>query len=318
MFREFSAARGGVNLGSGSDIASMLSMSHSLISTPNGSMQNPSGIPGKRGTRLSPVSEHRIKHPAHRSRSNSDRNGSASRHRNSTSSVTSPHHVHHSDHSHKHGAGGGTGDTSASGPRHHHSPTAHHTSSGPKPDELTFPRKKVPPIRPVKSALTAMLAKTSSSTNPFEEYYAAISGRAEGESKIVAVFFPKATKPMGQVMELNVRKDATVEEVLGHALYRYWEEGWLPKIDEGLDGEEDPKWCTVCSAIGWILRIAEDDGEVDEDFPPPDRTGKISKFSFDAYAVLDASASQSRSHSHGSTEIGLTYPTKTSSTEQDA
>ena len=56
-----------------------------------------------------------------------------------------------------------------------------------------------------------MLAKSSS---PFEEYYAAISGRAEWESKMVPVYFPTAVKPIGQVMELNVRKDATVEEVL--------------------------------------------------------------------------------------------------------
>ena len=151
-----------------------------------------------------------------------------------------------------------------------------------------------------------MLAKTSSSSNPFEEYYAAIFGRAEGESKMVAVYFPKAVKPMGQVMELNVRKDATVEEVLGHALYRYWEEGWLPKIDEGLEGEEDTKWCTVCSAVGWILRIAEEDGEVDEDFPPPDRTGKISKFNFDAYAVLEASIAQSESCLYDSIVVELT------------
>ena len=211
--RVFSATRGGDNLGSGSDVASMLSMSHSLMSTPNGSMHNPSGIPGKRGPRLSPVSEHRIKDAKYRSRSNSDRNGSTSRHRNSTSSTTGSNHAHHSEHPHKHSAGGSTGEHSASGSRHHHSSTTHHSSSGHKPDELTFPRKKVPPIRPAKSALTAMLAKTSSSSNPFEEYYAAITGRAEGESKTVAVYFPKAVKPMGQVMELNVRKDATVEEV---------------------------------------------------------------------------------------------------------
>jgi len=262
------------------------------MSTPNGSVNNLSGVPGRRGPRLSPVTEHRIKAVARRSRSNSDRNESRSRHRNSMSSVTGPHHI-NSDHPHRHNAGGGTADASDS--RQHHSSSTQHTSSGSKPDELTFPRKKVPPIRPAKSALTAMLAKTSSSSNAFEEYYAAISGRAEGESKMVAVYFPKAVKPMGQVMELNVRKDATVEEVLGHALYRYWEEGWLPKIDQGLEGEEDPKWSMICSAVGWILRIAEEDGEVDEDFPPPDRTGKISKFNFDAYAVLEASPAQSKS-----------------------
>jgi len=83
-----------------------------------------------------------------------------------------------------------------------------------------------------------------------------------------------------------------MEEVIGFALWNYWEEGWLPRLDEGLNGEDDPKWAIKLSAIGWIMRIAEDDGEVDDEFPPPDRTGKISRFNFDAYAVLEASPSQ--------------------------
>ncbi|OBZ77958.1 Stress-activated map kinase-interacting protein 1 [Grifola frondosa] len=157
-----------------------------------------------------------------------------------------------------------------------------------------FARRPVPPVQPKKSALTAMLAATSSasSSNPFAELYSAISGRAESESVSVRVYFPHAREPVGRALDLKVKKDATVEEVLGFALWSYWEAGWLPKLDEGLDGEEDPKWATKCSAAGWIFRIAEEDGEVDEDFPPPDRTGKMSKFNFDAYAVLEATQSQ--------------------------
>lgn len=64
-----------------------------------------------------------------------------------------------------------------------------------------------------------------------------------------------------------MRGDATVEEALGHALYVYWEEGRLPRLDQGLSGEEDPKWADRMSTIGWVLRIAEEDGEVDDDFP---------------------------------------------------
>ncbi|CAL1709275.1 unnamed protein product [Somion occarium] len=163
-----------------------------------------------------------------------------------------------------------------------------------QPGSDLFIRRPTPPVQAAKSALTAMLATTSnsSSSNPFTELYSAISGRSEGDSISVSVFFPHAREPANRVMELNVRKDSTVEEVLGFALWTYWEEGWLPKLDEGLDGEEDPKWDIKCSALGWILRIAEEDGEVDEDFPPPDRTGRISKFNFDAYAVLEASAAQ--------------------------
>ncbi|EMD31951.1 hypothetical protein CERSUDRAFT_119281 [Gelatoporia subvermispora B] len=161
------------------------------------------------------------------------------------------------------------------------------------PAEDMFSRRPVPALRSAKSALTALLAETSNeSSNPFTELYSAISGRSETENMYVRVFFPHAREPAGKALDLKVRKDATVEEVLGFALYTYWEENWLPKLDEGLQGEDDPKWATRCSAVGWVLRIAEDDGEVDEDFPPPDRTGKISKFNFDAYAVLEATTSQ--------------------------
>ena len=127
--------------------------------------------------------------------------------------------------------------------------------------EMSFSRQKVPPIRTQKSALTAYLASSSRSSNPFAELYAAISGRAEAASINIQTFFPHAKK-LGS-MSLNVRKDATIEEVVGFALWSYWEEGWLPKLDEGVVGEEDPK----LSAVGWILKIAEEDGEVDEDFP---------------------------------------------------
>lgn len=139
----------------------------------------------------------------------------------------------------------------------------------PSPSSSMFARKPVPAARPVKSALTAMLADESddNAENPFTELYSAISGRSEGDSTNVQVFFPAAKQPAGQAMQLRVRKDATIEEVLGFALWKYWEEGWQPRIDEELSGDDDPKWPIVCSSLGWILRIAEEDGEVDEDFP---------------------------------------------------
>ena len=145
--------------------------------------------------------------------------------------------------------------------------TSTSTSVSAPPPENYFVRKKVQPIKPLKSALSAMLASADAISNPFAEMYAAISGRGESASEVVNVYFPHGTSPRGRPMELNVRKDATVEEVIGFALWYYWKEGWLPKIDEGLSGEDDPKWETQVSAVGWILRIAEEDGEVDDDFP---------------------------------------------------
>ncbi|KAJ7594662.1 stress-activated map kinase interacting protein 1-domain-containing protein [Mycena floridula] len=163
------------------------------------------------------------------------------------------------------------------------------TSSG--TSGLAFPRKKVAAIKQQQSSLTALIRSSAQSSNPFSETYAAVSGRGEPPSINVSVFFPHAHKS-SKAMELNIRKDSTIEEVVGFALFTYWEEGWLPKLDEGLQGEDDPKWATRVAAVGWILRIAEDDGEVDDDFPPPDRMGKIAKFHADAYAVLEATPSQ--------------------------
>lgn len=150
-----------------------------------------------------------------------------------------------------------------------HKPDGHSKSNPTTPasvSEITFPRYKVLPIRPLISALTAMLASSGGSSNPFAEMYAAISGRGETASINVQVYFPHALEPAGKAMGLNVRMDALVEEVIGFALWSYWEAGWLPKLTDGLK-EEDDTYETQLSAVGWIMRIAEDDGMVDDEFP---------------------------------------------------
>lgn len=192
------------------------------------------------------------------------------------------------------------------------SSTKRPSASTPEPENL-FARKKVLPIKPQQSALSGML-NHSKSSNPFTEMYASVSGRSAPASIIVSVYFPHAYRPTGKPMELTVSRDATVEEVIGFALWTYWEEGWLPKLDDGLTGPDDPKWENRISACGWILRLAEDDGEVDDDFPrvyplplcepsclitrllAPDRLGKIVKFNADAYAILEATPAQSQSN----------------------
>ena len=131
-------------------------------------------------------------------------------------------------------------------------------------EEDLFTRQKVVvPVRPARSALSSMLA-VSNTTNPFSDLYSAIAGRGVSPtlSMTITVFFPFAREPAGKPMALNVRRDATVEEVLGFALWSYWEESWLPRLDEDPNTPEE-----MLSAVGWVMRIAEEDGEVDEDFP---------------------------------------------------
>ncbi|PCH45029.1 SIN1-domain-containing protein [Wolfiporia cocos MD-104 SS10] len=285
---EFAASRGlssGLDMHSDSDGVSLMSGSNSVMSTSASSMAMagasvPAGSSSRVRNRLSPVRE---------GRNSEEKSDSALPERPEESApielgfdmvIPAPKAEKHKQ-------------TSASTPAPPALSNPHAAASTP-PDDL-FARRPIAPMRPAKSALTAMLADAGpedASSNPFTELYSAISGRSEGESMAVNVFFPLAREPDGQALKLSVRKDATVEEVLGFALWSYWEEGWLPKIDEELKGEDDPQWEIRCSAVGWILRIAEDDGEVDEDFPPLDRSSKISKFKFDAYAVLAANSTQ--------------------------
>lgn len=149
-----------------------------------------------------------------------------------------------------------------------HSISTHATHApAPAAEEDLFVRQKVPPLQVLragaKSALSSMMA-ASNTTNPFSDLYSAISGRgvSPAASMTATVFFPFAREPAGKPMALSVRKDATVEEVLGFALWSYWEAGWLPRLDEDPNAPEES-----LSAVGWVMKIAEDDGEVDDDFP---------------------------------------------------
>jgi hypothetical protein len=129
--------------------------------------------------------------------------------------------------------------------------------------QLAFPRVK-PRISVQQSLLTSSLAAQSSSPdNPFSELYASVAARGQ-ESRSLCVYFPYSKTPH-KPMELIVQPDAIVEEVIGFSLWTYWEEKWKPDLDSDCDDEEMKK--TRLSAVCWNLRIAEDDGEVDEDFP---------------------------------------------------
>lgn len=125
------------------------------------------------------------------------------------------------------------------------------------------------------SALTAALNKhiphlvsTSSANagqgetiaNPFMSLYTSVAAPSTSiPSVTLELYFPHSSNETVPLV-VKVRRDATVEEVTGYGLFKYWEEGRKPLLQ---DEESDQRWSTV----GWGLRIVEDDGEVDEDFP---------------------------------------------------
>jgi hypothetical protein len=56
-------------------------------------------------------------------------------------------------------------------------------------------------------------------------------------------------------MAICVKKEATVEDVVGYVLYQYIDQKRQPSLEGKL------------SIVFWNMRIVEDDGEIDEDLP---------------------------------------------------
>lgn len=130
--------------------------------------------------------------------------------------------------------------------------------------QLSFTRVK-PSSAVTQSLLTSLLAAQSSShDNPFSELYASVAAKGS-VSYSLSVYFPRSKTPL-KPLELVVQPDASVEEVIGYALWTYWEEKWQPPLDSDVGNDEEARK-TRLGAVSWNLRIAEDDGEVDEDFP---------------------------------------------------
>ncbi|GAA5865114.1 hypothetical protein JCM3774_002135 [Rhodotorula dairenensis] len=148
------------------------------------------------------------------------------------------------------------------------------------------------PAAAVKSGLSLLLNAGSAAggsalvqrMNPFSTLYAACVSRATDAVRL-SLYFPHASNNKVQV---GVKKDVTVEEVIGVGLWAYWEDEQLePKLEvdeqEAREGRETVKW---------NLRIVEDDGQVDEDFPALDRLRQLSAFSFTEFAIVKATPQQ--------------------------
>lgn len=69
-----------------------------------------------------------------------------------------------------------------------------------------------------------------------------------------------------------------MEDAIGFALYEYMEQKRQPAISSNR-----------AFIFWWTLRMCEDDGEVDEDFPPLERTRQIEKYQYEEFAVCEAS-----------------------------
>lgn len=168
----------------------------------------------------------------------------------------------------------------------------------------------LPPARPISNVQPtsllgqALRAGKSKPKNPVETF-ARLSGKGALDPlniRIYAPFSESPNNPFDMPLLKNVQAtdsgeipQATVADAIGLSLWRYREEGLRPPIDE-----------SGLNVNLWVLRMVED-GEVEYDFPPLNRTQPIVAFTsnnnrgprgrsrekpYDEFALVEANEAQ--------------------------
>ncbi|KAI8799398.1 stress-activated map kinase interacting protein 1-domain-containing protein [Cladochytrium replicatum] len=135
------------------------------------------------------------------------------------------------------------------------------------------------PVKP-KSALTMLITDRVSDNNPFAKEFGFFSAKGLPDGIRLKIYLPFSDRP-SYPLSISIRNDATVEDVIGFSLFEYINEGRTPRI---------PK--SVCKVALWNMRIVEDDGTIDDDFPALERSRRIQKFAFDQFALCEAQRGQ--------------------------
>jgi len=138
--------------------------------------------------------------------------------------------------------------------------------------------RSVPTWKPLVSNLSQLLKQDNNSSNPFADYRF-FCGKGDPDSMELMIYLPFSDEPE-KPLQIMVKKTATVEDVIGYSLYEYNEAERKPVITSEMD------------VPYWNMRIVEDDGEIDEDFPALERSRKIQKFAFDSFAICKASQAE--------------------------
>ncbi|CAK7202606.1 Component of a membrane-bound complex containing the Tor2p kinase [Sporothrix eucalyptigena] len=172
------------------------------------------------------------------------------------------------------------------------------------------PPRPMSTIRPVsmapqRSLLTAALKSKKTSSMPFDRF-ASLSGQGEQNPIMVRIYAPfsnQASKPFEVAIRPSVHQDqrpdraVTVADLIGLSLWRYIEEKREPPLPSN---RLNVNW--------WTLRMVEEGGEVDDDFPPLERSRPLASFTtannnkgmrfrsnskvYDDFGLVEASASE--------------------------
>jgi hypothetical protein len=97
-------------------------------------------------------------------------------------------------------------------------------------------------------------AKATTAENPYAAYSHA-SGKGSSHPMTLCVYLPHSSTPYKPI-SLVVRPDAIIDDVIGYILYDY--------VEQKRGAELDPELYDLAQ---WVLLIAEDDGEIEDELP---------------------------------------------------
>ncbi len=143
--------------------------------------------------------------------------------------------------------------------------------------------KSLPPPQPItripfESALTSQIRTKDATLEDPLASYAAFTGKGELEPLSARIYRPSGLEPK-KPFAIIVKRDITVADAIGYALYYYKTKGIRPPLT---NEEKNPD--------RWTLKIVEDDGEPDLDFPALERSRTLQKYGFDEFALVEAAA----------------------------
>lgn len=157
-------------------------------------------------------------------------------------------------------------------------------SMAPPPTQIVGdlpPRRPTSTLRPIsmiqpKSLISeALNAKKTKPATPFESF-ATLSGKGESSPLMIRIYSPYSNSPSKpfEVLIRRITRDdnatdrpVNVADLIGLSLWRYNEEKREPPLPSD---KLNLNW--------WTLKMVEEGGEVDDDFPPLERTKPLSQF----------------------------------------
>ena len=138
--------------------------------------------------------------------------------------------------------------------------------------EIQFPETFTQPKQnsKISSALSTLLETTVGGENPLSKY-SFVAGTTKETSVILNIIIPFSNSKL----TIQVLKTSLVSDVIGFILMKYIEKGIKPLLP-----------ATQQASNCFELKIADDDGEIDEDFPAVDKNRQIQVFQFKTFGLV--------------------------------